>query len=261
MKLKYFLTVLLVSYGSFYSHDVLSDLKPYVEKKTVNKKNAIAEKKLKYQPSTLRLAQNSRYIRDEAAPDYWALMPYYTGQLTDGTCGVATVSMIANGIRASQSLFASDELVHEKRIFNWFNPMRVGSDKGVRGMSLPGIERVIQRVLSEIKMSGFETSVIRADIAKRDLVLKLLEQNEKDATDFVVALFWQADFTGDPEGAVGHIAPVGAYDKKQKRVLILDPDRRWYEPYWVTEDVFFKGIENPKADSIAPGGLIYIKKI
>ena len=73
---------------------------------------------------------------------------------------------------------------------------------------------------------------------------------EAKADRYAIAL------TGDPEGNVGHFAPVGAFDGK--RVLVFDPDREWYEPYWVPEDVFYDGVTDSKADSVKSGGYIRI---
>jgi hypothetical protein len=109
-------------------------------------------------------------------------------------------------------------------------------------------------------IEGWSYEVVRAEKtdAFKAKVKELLNKNEKSSSDFIVPLFWQADFTGDPEGSVGHFAPVAAYDGK--RVLIFDPDREWYEPYWVPEEVFLTGISNSKADSIKAGGYIRVFK-
>lgn len=92
--------------------------------------------------------------------------------------------------------------------------------------------------------------------AKAELHKNLL-QNEKSASDFIIANFIQGAFTGDAE--IGHISPVGAYDKKRKRVLIMDVDREWYEPYWVSEDVFAEGMSTGDKSSGHNRGYLYIK--
>jgi hypothetical protein len=69
-----------------------------------------------------------------------------------------------------------------------------------------------------------------------------LVENEQTADDFMLAVFWQATYTDDPEGESGHVAPVAAFDADKDRVLILDPDRQWYEPYWVPLDTFIAGM-------------------
>jgi hypothetical protein len=56
----------------------------------------------------------------------------------------------------------------------------------------------------------------------------------------LISNFNQKVFTDDSE--VGHFAPVGAFDPEKSRVLILDPDREYYEPYWVSVNDFIDGM-------------------
>ncbi len=72
--------------------------------------------------------------------------------------------------------------------------------------------------------------------------------------------FLQSELTGDPEGKVGHVAVVGAYDEKNSRVLILDPDREYYEPYWVSVDTLLKGMNTQDKDSNRNRGYIVVTK-
>jgi hypothetical protein len=218
-----------------------------------------APPKPKYSTSTIRLQDSPDYIRSAPAPDYWMLSPYYVPQLTRGTCSIAASAMVLNALRAQQPLRADQELIHEKGILAKFNAMKVGSDRGIRGVSLDGLERILREAVKKYRIEGVEFEKYRAEgsageIRKR--AIAMLETNEKTTEDVVVPLFYQADFTGDPEGTVGHFAPIAAYDKNRQRVLILDPDRDWYEPYWVTVDQFVRGISNPKADTKLPGGWI-----
>ena len=59
-------------------------------------------------------------------------------------------------------------------------------------------------------------------------------------------------------GDYGHIAPVGAYDAAARRVLILDPDRTWYEPYWIPDEVALAGMATPDAASGQARGYLYV---
>lgn len=255
---KYLFTLKLVGMG----FGVVSPLLSFCVYADGGKDKALPQK---YQSSTVPLRLDSAYIRSNAADDYWAIAPFYVGQLTEGTCGVATASMVSNAafhIRqglTKNKVLSDHENVHENGIFKWFNPMKIGADKGIKGISLLGFERVLKQIFSKLNLENYKITTFRGTALTDGQILDLLEKNERSKTDLLVALFWQADLTGDPEGAVGHFAPVGAYDAKQKRVLLFDPDRRWYEPYWVTFENFTKGIKNPKADSLYSGGLIYLE--
>lgn len=215
---------------------------------------AFGDDRPKYAPWAERLSRSHEYLKTHEAPDYWKLIPYYQG----GPCGPASMTMVLNALRADQDLKASDRLISQEDLGNKIKIFIEGSDRGIKGMSLDGFGRVLALALKKFDLQGWSFEVVRAEKsdAFKKKVHELLAANEKSASDFVVPLFLQKDFTGDPEGAIGHFAPVAAYDGK--RVLVLDPDREWYEPYWIPEEIFFEGITDPKADSIKLGGYIHI---
>ena len=61
-----------------------------------------------------------------------------------------------------------------------------------------------------------------------------------------------------PGLSYGHIAPVGAYDEPNRRVLVMDPDRAWYEPYWIPDDVALAGMATRDPVSGAPRGYLIV---
>lgn len=217
----------------------------------------------KFRPETVRLFKSHEYIQKALAPDFWALQPYYLPQKPDGDCATTSLAMVFNALRVHQSLGAADELLTNKNLQKKVNVLRVGSDSGIKGVSLDGMGRVTKQLLEKMGISGYSVEVVRALPGNTEFeqkVHKLLVENEKSETDFIIPLFYQMVFTGDPEGSVGHYAPVAAYDSNQKRVLIFDPDRDYYEPYWVSEKLFLEGMNHPKADSKYTGGYVWIHK-
>ena len=92
-----------------------------------------------------------------------------------------------------------------------------------------------------IQPVSLETIHLAKDSSEaRSRIHQILVEFEKNPKQMILANFVQGVFTGD--APVGHYAPVGAYDSEKRRVLIMDPDREWYEPYWVSEDVFLNGM-------------------
>jgi hypothetical protein len=89
------------------------------------------------------------------------------------------------------------------------------------------------------------------------LVHDLLVENERSARDLLLANFDQGAYTGDEHAR--HIAPIAAYDASRHRVLVLDPDRGWYEPYWVPEDAFVAGLGTRDPASGKSRGLVRIR--
>lgn len=75
--------------------------------------------------------------------------------------------------------------------------------------------------------------------------------------NFIVVNFDQGFFTSGT--GVGHFSPIGAYDAAKKRVLILDPDRQWHQPYWVSEDLLLKAMATKDSSGKHYRGYLWIK--
>jgi hypothetical protein len=217
--------------------------------------HALAEPK--YGPEAVRLHDDRAYVRRHAAPDFWTLMPYYLPQLTDSSCSAASVAMLMNALRSELPLSADEPLVTEpgllKRAANdaWTKAVAESGD----GVSLDQLGGLIERSLAAYGLGAHEVEVVHVESASDAMLARLREvlaRNETSAADFVVVNFIQSVLTGDPEGNVGHIAPIAAYDAERRRVLIFDPDRRWYEPYWVADRTLLEAMATP--DAQAPAG-------
>jgi hypothetical protein len=201
--------------------------------------------KAKYGPMATPLSISHEYMRESPAADYWALSPYYTAQQTDSACSLATITMIVNAARAGMALTAADELVTQDGLLK-----RVQNKKWERavapngpGVSLDELSTLLDASLRAYGINNFDIETVHVSdtaSATSDKLHRILLASEGSAGNFVIADFIQSAFTGDAE--VGHIAPVAAFDAKRGRVLIMDPDRQWYEPYWVNEDQFLKGM-------------------
>lgn len=84
----------------------------------------------------------------------------------------------------------------------------------------------------------------------------MLRANEASARDWLLLNFAASHYVG--VGDYGHIAPVAAYDEALRRVLVLDPDREWYEPYWISDEVALAGMATLDADSGQPRGHVHV---
>ncbi len=194
----------------------------------------------KYGPAAIRLYHAREYIQNNRADDFWALIPYYVPQENDRACSTASVAMLINALRAERELAADEQLVTHASLL-----IAVGDSKWKRqvaangeGVTLGELGEYVKRALVVYKIAGARVEVVHfadASADNRARLHRLLAENERSSRDFLVANFLQSALTSDPEGNVGHIAPLAAFDEKNKRVLVLDPDRQWYEPYWVSE--------------------------
>ncbi len=197
-----------------------------------------AQAQPKYGPSTTRLSQDHAYFQTARATDFWSLIPYYVPQAKGSTCGLASITMVVNGARSSRELDSETQLVTEAAVEDRIGGVPFGMK------SLEHLESMTRSALKEFGVTGAETQVLRFEPAQADALAalrKVLTEAEKDPSVFLIANFDQKIFTEDT--TVGHIAPIGAYDAQKKRVLILDPDRKWYEPYWAPDELLLKGLQ------------------
>lgn len=194
-------------------------------------------------PKAVPLSIDNVYFKTSRhpAPDFWHLIPYYVPQTGGRMCSVASFAMVLNAARAGRVLTADDklilqdDLVRQVKVEDW--PAKVTD--AATTITLAQLVNVMKEALKvyKIEYSGVEAFVVE-DISKATVEKfhKILVENEKSAKDFVLVNFIQRAATDDAE--VGHVAPVGAYDAVRRKLLLLDPDREYYEPYWVSiEDV------------------------
>ena len=224
---------------------------------------APVEVRPKYGPTAIRLFDSREFIQQAAAPDYWALMPYYVGQPNDASCSLASITMVINAMRAHQKLRADQPLATHAEVIQylkphpWVDKVRDHGD----GLTLDELQELTQRVTDAFQLGEVQVRVIRLpedDGEALSQLRALLTANETSDRDFLIANFLQSILTGDPEGAVGHMAPIGAYDARSQRVLIMDPDRTWYEPYWSPDTALLKALNTTDSLSGRRRGLIRV---
>jgi hypothetical protein len=223
----------------------------------------------KYGPAAVRLHDDRSYVQHSAAPDFWALMPYYLPQLTGSSCSAASVAMLMNALRVELPLPADEKLVTERDLLKraasaaWQKAVAEDGD----GVSLDQLGRLIERSLTAYGLGAHEVEIVHVESTSDEMLARLrnaLAANEASADDFILINFVQMVFTGDPEGNVGHISPIAAYDAERQRVLVMDVDRSWYEPYWVSDRTLLEGMAKP--DDQAPGkglsrGYVHVRRV
>ncbi len=218
----------------------------------------------KYGSQAVRLFHAREYLRTHDAPDFWALMPYYVHQFNERACSVASATMVVNALRAQVELTTADELITQGTLLKQISYPDWARAVGPDGESVT-IEELGDYLRESLKRFGpakYNVEAVRVDPTDKGLrerVRRMLVENERSDDDFVLVVFWQALFTDDPEGETGHIAPLAAYDAEREWALVFDPDREWYEPYWVSLDTLVAGMARVDPDTGNPRGYIWIR--
>jgi hypothetical protein len=174
--------------------------------------------------------------------------------------------MILNAARAHFSKTADDQVISQKFLLekikqeNWSERLSPQGANGAHGIDLDRLGNVI---LAAFKTNGFKKVSIKVvhiqNTSKENkaALLRVLSANEKSEKNYMIANFDQKIFTDD--ASVGHVSPVGAYDAQRGRVLILDPDREYYEPYWISVDTFLEGMATKDKGAGANRGYVLIE--
>lgn len=199
------------------------------------------------------IQQAHRYLQSHAAPDYWALSPFYTAQSTPAACSVASVAMVINALRGApfpaEGLVTQSELLKAVGDPGWVAATGEQGD----GVTVDALVSYLRRGLAAFGLRRAQVEVFHPVDNSTDTLARmraLLIANEQGAQDIALAVFDQGAVTGEP--SAGHISPVGAYDLENRRVLIMDVDRQWYGPYWVPDDILLDAMLRPDTDD--PGG-------
>ena len=217
--------------------------------------------KPKYGLGTTRIVQDHDYFVKNKAPDYWAISPYYLPQRDESSCSLASFAMVFNALRSEQALGASDKLITQNGFAEKYKDhpaVKLFFFSHGGAINLEEFGYIARTALAGYGLNQYKVDVIHADSTPefKKKLHDILVQNEATNRNFVIANFLQSEYTGDPEGAIGHVAPVGAFDAKKDKVLVFDPDREYYEPYWVKFDVFAKGLNTKDGDKTR--GILFI---
>lgn len=196
---------------------------------------APAADKPKLGPHAQPILANQTYLRTHAAPDYWAMAAFYTPQATDADCSVAAAAMAINALKGL-SRRAEDAILTEAALLDSVGDTawRRDTANGGSGVTFAEFDRYIRTALPKAGLAGASVTAAqpaKADRAALTALRMALAANEASGRNVMVVFFNQGVLTGDWDGP--HASPIGAYDAKRDRVLVMDVDREWYVPYWV----------------------------
>ncbi len=217
--------------------------------------------KPKYVSGIETLSHSHQYIRDHDALTYWRISPYYISQRNETSCSLASATMVVNAARSNQPLAENEPLATQNGVLR-----RVKSDEWSNGVAADGqgvtLEQLSVFMAKALEAYGVHKFNIKVVHLKNDskenqsILHTALMESEKTGRTFIVANFNEKFFAGATNE--GHFAPVGAYDAQTRRVLIMDPYRKLYEPYWVPEKLFLESMATLDNEARAYRGYLLV---
>lgn len=216
-------------------------------------------KQPRYAKGIVSIIQDHSYLRKHKAPFYWKISPYYLPQLTDSSCSIATATMVINALRIPQMRYANQKLATSASVESINNAWANDVKQGGRGVTLDQLGAFLTQALKTYNIDPVKVEVIHATSVK-DIATKFhqaLIAAETTGRISIIINFEQQFISGTEK--VGHFAPVGAYDITTKRLLIMDPDREFFEPYWVSEHQILNSMATEDSETHRNRGFIIVK--
>jgi hypothetical protein len=183
------------------------------------------------------------FLDSDARQAYFPLAANFLTQKYQSYCGVASMVMVLNALQlpapavpefAPYRTFTQDNVLDERT--DAILPRDILLKKGMTLDQL-GALLALQPLNVEVRHAG--------DATLDEFRAKAQEYlGQKD--HFVIINYLRMAI-GQERG--GHISPLGAYDMKTDRFLILDVARYKYPPVWVTASDLFGAMNTPDADN------------
>ena len=201
-------------------------------------------------------SDTGKVLRARIKPDadYWQLIPWFTNQINQSYCGVASAVTVLNAMPIKKPV---DPIYAPHAYFtqnNFFTPevVKVIGPDTVRNMGMTRNEMV--QTLTQLGVKA--TSVSGGDLDDSAL-RKQVQKAMGDDGQFVLVNFLRSSI-GQPGG--GHWSVLAAYDAQSDRVLILDVSKYMYEPEWVTIKTLRKAIDTLDFTSLKKRGLVFVSQ-
>lgn len=215
----------------------------------------------KYAPWLTLLRDDPAHIRNNPAPSYWALAPYQIGQFTDTCCSLATAVMLVNAARGSGHLMSGEKLVTQQDLLaavddaDWTFGC---TDPQGHGASLREMAPIMERAYAHYGIAGARVEMVQMTdaAAHADGFRAALAAMEAAPTTQIGLNFAGAPVYGQAD--YGHFSPAAAFDAARDRLLVLDVDRGWYEPYWVPVDIMLAALATMSRKDGTPRGYLEV---
>jgi hypothetical protein len=166
----------------------------------------------------------------DARADYWSLSEQYITQRSGNFCGVASGVMVLNALQVSAP-------VDDPTGAPYYTQDNFFSDCARHVLSptmMPGM--TIDQLVDLLQCHPASAHAVHAGDTTLADFRTIAAKNLATPGDYIVVNY---DRAGVGQETMGHISPLGAYDAKADRFLLLDVARYKYPPVWVDAAALF----------------------
>jgi hypothetical protein len=172
-------------------------------------------------------------VEADARSDFFGLAQSYATQENPGYCGVASIVMVLNALQVPAPVASqwSAPVFTQDNVFN--DKAKTVLQPGFKGgMTLQQLADIVQSHPATAK-------VVYAGESSLDEFRALASKNLATPGDYVIINFERSEIGQE---YMGHISPLGAYDAKADRFLVMDVARYKYPPVWVDAATLFRAM-------------------
>jgi hypothetical protein len=184
--------------------------------------------------------EGEHYLLESGALEaYFPLSTQFVTQKTQAYCGIASMTMVLNAIHATAPSTPEYEPYH---VFTQDNVLDDKTDEILPRALLARQGTTLDQLGALLAYRGVTAEVHHAG----DEALDVFRANARaalGAKDHFVIINYLRKTLGQEIG--GHISPLGAYDEKQDRFLVMDVARYKYPPVWVKASDLYDSMNTP----------------
>lgn len=192
----------------------------------------------------------TRYPLTWTTPLHKALMANYVRQFNEASCSVASSATVLNAAR--QFLFGNsckpigqDEILEGIRVIHWRERISKEGFQGKRGLPIEKLGIAVEACFRQFAVPFSRLEVFPLSPKKqenkqtRHMLLSKMTAVASGSPVFLIAHFNQGALVRGIH--LPHISPVGTFDTKEERALVLDVDPE-QQPYWVSLSALYKAM-------------------
>lgn len=190
------------------------------------------------------------FAEADARADFFSLADEYVTQKSGNFCGVASAVMVLNALQVRAPVepevgapfFTQDNFWNERA-------KAVLSPSMMPGMTLDQLADLLQCHPAKARAVHSSDTTLAAFRA-------LAAKNLATPGDYIIVNY---DRAGVGQETMGHISPLGAYDAKADKFLLLDVARYKYPPVWVDAAALFAAMSTNDFVSAKTRGFVVVE--